>query len=303
MIIKKNDITPERPIIMVLYGTPGTGKTSVATTADEPILIDTDRGYDRAVQRVDTLEANKWQDIDAERETIRGYKTVIVDTAKALLDDYLSVFAVEQNYKLKTNSLKRFGQMADDFKAFVNFLRSNGADIIFICHDKETTEGDIIRHSPDCTGQSKDLLLRISDQVGYISKINGKRMITFEPTDNFVGKNVARLGATEIPECTEPDFQSFMADIIKEVKASIQSKSEAQRKANETLNGLRDRLASAMTEEEIDALLTASQELPQVLKKPFFMEMKDKLADKGFKYDNKTKKFIKDETADKSDAA
>lgn len=303
MIIKKNDITPERPVIMVLYGTPGTGKTSVATTADEPILIDTDRGYDRAVQRVDTLEANKWQDIDAERETIKGYKTVIVDTAKALLDDYLSVFAVEQNYKLKTNTLKRFGQMADDFKTFVNFLRSNGADIIFICHDKETTEGDIIKHSPDCTGQSKDLLLRISDQVGYISKINGKRMITFEPTDNFVGKNVAQLGATEIPECTGPDFQSFMADIIKKVKASIQSKSEAQRKANETLDDLRDRLASAMTEEEIDALQTASQELPQVLKKPFFLEMKDKLAGRGFKYDNKTKKFIKDETADKSDAA
>lgn len=294
-IIKKNDITPERPVILVIYGTPGTGKTSVATTANNPLLIDTDRGYDRAVQRVDTLEAHKWQDIDAERETMKSYKTIIVDTAKAMLDDYLSVFAVEQNYKLKTNSLKRFGQMADDFKSFVNFLRSNGSDIIFICHDKETAEGDVIKHSPDCTGQSKDLLLRIADQVGYISKINGKRTISFEPMDNFVGKNVAGLGALTIPENTDANFSEFMANIIKDVKKSIQNKSEAQRKANEMIANLRDRLDAAMTEEEVDALLTASQELPQALKKPFFDEMKNKLGEKGFTYDAKTKKFTANE--------
>lgn len=295
-IIKKNDITPERPVILVIYGTPGTGKTSVATTANNPLLIDTDRGYDRAVQRVDTLEAHKWQDIDAERETMKSYKTIIVDTAKAMLDDYLSVFAVEQNYKLKTNSLKRFGQMADDFKSFVNFLRSNGSDIIFICHDKETAEGDVIKHSPDCTGQSKDLLLRIADQVGYISKINGKRTISFEPMDNFVGKNVAGLGALTIPENTDANFSEFMANIIKDVKKSIQNKSEAQRKANEMIANLRDRLDAAMTEEEVDALLTASQELPQALKKPFFDEMKNKLGEKGFTYDAKTKIFTANET-------
>ena len=305
-IIKKNDVTPERPVIIVLYGTPGTGKTSVATTSDNPLLIDTDRGYDRAVQRVDTLEAQKWQDITTEYNTIRGYKTVIVDTAKSMLDDYLAIFAVEQNYKLKTNSLKRFGQMADDFKNFVNFLRSNGADIIFICHDKETQEGDIIKHSPDCTGQSKDLLLRIADQVGYISKMNNMRTITFEPIDNFVGKNVAGLASLQIPDSTDKAFATFMAGIIRDVKKSIQSKSEAQRKANETLADLREQLASAMTEEETDALLVASQELPQLLKKPFFEEMKKALAEKGFTYDGKEKKFVinpQDETTDKGDAA
>lgn len=296
-IIKKNDVTPERPIIIVLYGTPGTGKTSVATTAENPLLIDTDRGYDRAVQRVDTLEAHKWQDIDAERETMKDYKTIIVDTAKAMLDDYLSIYAIEQNYKLKTNSLKRFGQMADDFKSFVNFLRSNGSDIIFICHDKETAEGDVIKHSPDCTGQSKDLLLRIADQVGYISKINGKRTISFEPMDNFVGKNVAGLKALVIPDNTDEKFNTFMATIIKDVKASIQNKSEAQRKANEMLAELRNQLDAAMTEEEIAVLLNASQDLPKSLKKPFFDEMKNKLGEKGFSYDSKTKKFIANEAA------
>ena len=32
-IVKKNDVLPERPVVIVLYGVPGSGKTSVATTA------------------------------------------------------------------------------------------------------------------------------------------------------------------------------------------------------------------------------------------------------------------------------
>ncbi len=292
-IIKKNDVTPERPVIIVLYGTPGTGKTSLATTAERPLLIDTDRGYDRAVRRCDTLIANRWEDITAEYETMKGYKTIICDTAKACLDDYLMNYAIQQNYKLKTNSLKRFGQMAEDFKSFVNILRSNESDIVFICHDKETSEGDVIKHSPDCTGQSKDLLLRIADQVGYISKVNGKRTITFEPTDTYIGKNVAQLPMIEIPDVTKNEFSSCMAEIISKVRSSIQNKSEEQRKANERLSELRDQLKSATTYENISELIEGMKELPKILQYPFFEEMKSDLSAKGYSYDKDKKQFVK----------
>lgn len=294
-IIKKNDVTPERPVIIVLYGQPGCGKTSSATTAENPILIDTDRGYDRAVQRIDTLEARSWQDIDSEIQAIKTYKTIIVDTAKAMLDDYLSTYAVEQNYKLKSNSLKRFGQMADDFKMFVNTIRNGGSDIIFICHDKEVQEGDVIKHSPDCTGQSKDLLLRIADQVGYICKVNGKRTIIFEPTDNYIGKNVAQMPPTEIPDNTDEGFNTFMADIIKKVKSSIASKSDAQNEAMKMLAELRESLEAAMTIEEIDFIMGKASSLPQSLKRPFLNEMAEKLKVKGFSFDSKQKKFVRNE--------
>ena len=297
-IIKVNDVTPERPIVIVLYGVPGSGKTSLATTAENPIVIDTDRGYDRAVQRVDTLTAQKWQDIDSERETIKQYKTVVIDTAKAMLDDYLSAYIIEQNYKMKTNALKRFGQMADEFQQFVNFLRSNGSDVIFICHDKETQEGDVVKHAPNCTGQSKDLLIRIADQVGYVSIQNKQRVITFEPLDNYVGKNVAQLDTIAIPNAPSKEFDTCMADIIKNVKSAIQSKSEAQRKAKEHLEELRAKVAEIEKLEDIDSILELSKELPPVMKVPFFTELKKSLADKGFSFDSKTKKFVKDEPSE-----
>lgn len=292
-IIKKNDATPERPVIIVLYGTPGTGKTSVSTTAENPVLIDTDRGFDRAVQRVDTLVATCWDDISKELNTLKDYKTIVIDTAKAMLDDYLSAYAVSKDPKLANNALKRFGRMADDFKLFVNTIRSYGADLIFICHDKEEKDGDNFKHSPDCTGQSKDLLIRIADQVGYVCKENEKRVIKFEPRDNFTGKNVAKLDTKEIPDCTSAEFSTFMGGIISDVKKAIQSNSDAQKEANELLSSLREGLEGALNPEDFDACLEARMQLPAAFRKPFAAEVNKKALAKGFAFDKNENKYVK----------
>lgn len=292
-IIKKDEVMPERPVIITLYGTPGAGKTSTACTSDAPLLIDTDRGASRAIGRVDTLVANNWNDIVSELDSMKNYKTVIVDTVRSVLEDFLVNYVCEKNYKLKTNTLKRFGELADQFKGFVNQLRSYGVDIIFVAHDKETTEGDIVKHSPDCIGQSKDLLLRISDEVGYITMINGARTILWEPTDTTVGKNVAGFGTMPIPNPTDPDYSTFMANIVKDVKMSLVNKSEAQAKANEQLSAIREQLAAAMTDEDIVALMKATKELPKIMQSPFFSEMQKNLSAKGYTFDKDKKLFVK----------
>ena len=283
-ILKKTDVRPERPVIVMLYGVPGCGKTSIATTANNPVIIDTDRGADRAVQVIDTLSAQRWQDILEVAEDLKEYKTIIVDTAKTMLDEFLSVYVCEQNYKLRTNSLKRFGEMASEFSAFVSRLQTFGTDLIFICHDKESQEGDIIKHSPDCTGSSKNYLQQKADQIGYVSSVNGHRTISFQPKDNFVGKDVAGIGSVQIPDYGSEEFDTFMAGIIGRVKKSIQGKSEAQRKASELIASLREQLAAVADDDAAAALLVACKELPAVMKAPFFAEIKKTLAEKGFTY-------------------
>lgn len=293
MIIKKNDVMPERPVILVVYGTPGAGKTSFACTADTPLLIDTDRGFDRACERVDTITAAKWEDIfNAENVQAFGeYKTVIVDTAKACLDDFLAAYVVAQNYKLATNSLKRFGEMADQFKNFVNVLRGKGVDLIFVCHDKETADGDTIKHAPDCTGQSKDLLVRIADEVGYICKQNGKRVITFEPTDTRVGKNVAGLDTLAIPDFGTPEYDSFAATIIRDVKNAIQAKGKAQTEALALLNGAREALAACDTAERANELMGTANSLAKAHQKAFKLQMIETLKERGIEFDAERKEF------------
>ena len=320
-VIRKNDVVKERPVIIVLYGTPGTGKTSLATTAESPLLIDTDRGFDRAVQRPDVVvTASQWEDIYNE-EIIGKYviengvqvwkpglisecKTVVVDTAKAMLDDYLSNYAIKMDYKLEKNTLKRYGLMGDLFKQFVSILRSNNSDIIFICQDKENTDGDITKHSPDCTGQSKDLLIRIADQVGYICKENNNRVIKFEPTDNRVGKNVAEIPDTWIPAYGTPEFETCMADIVKRVKKAIVSKSDAQVQAQKDVDNARKKLASVSTIDEANELIDIAHGLAKIHQKAFMNQMLKELGEKGFVLDKSTKKFVKNEEADsKGDVA
>ena len=295
-ILKKTDVRPLRPIIMVIYGTPGTGKTSLANTSENPLLIDCDRGFDRAANQVDTLTAQTWEDVMNEEPTMNGYKTVIIDTAKSLLDDFLTVYGMKQDYKLAKNKLKLFGYIADEFKAFINRRRAEAADIIFVCHDKETQEGDIIRHSPDCTGQSKDLLLRIADQVGFITMVNGRRTICFDPTDTTIGKNVAQIPPTALPDCNSSEFNHFMADIINNVKRSIQSKTEEQRKALEALEQANIALEAVASVEDANRMIEIKQSLDKVFEKPFKAKMVKVLEEKGFSFDKGTGKFIaKDE--------
>jgi ATP-dependent Lon protease len=292
-IIKKSEVMPERPVIIVLYGTPGTGKTSLANTANNPILIDTDRGSDRASNRVDTLMASKWLDIENEKEAIKAYDTVVVDTAKALLDDYLSDYVVTQNYKLKSNGLKRFGEMAEKFKEFVNFLRQNQSDIIFVCHDKEQTEGDVIKHSPECTGQSKDLLLRIADQVGYVTMVNGQRTIVFDPTDTTIGKNVAQIPPMRIPDVNSVEFPTCMAEIISKVKKSLVGESEAQKEAQEQLDSAREKLKSAKTIDDANELISITKTLPKPMQSAFSKKVVEEMKKLGFVI--KDGKFISNE--------
>ena len=214
-----------------------------------------------------------------------------------MLDDYLNAFAIQQDHKLGTNSLKRYGVMGELFKQFVGILRSNNSDIIFICHDKETQEGDNIKHSPDCTGQSKDLLIRIADQVGYICKENGNRVIKFEPQDNRVGKNVADLQDTWIPVYGTEEFDTCMADIIKKVKKAIVNKSDAQAKAQKAVDDARKKLAAVETVDDANALIEVARGLNKIHQKAFMNQMIKELAVKGIDFDKKGKKFVKHEDA------
>lgn len=292
-IIRKDDVVPQRPVIILIYGEPGSGKTSVANTAESTIMCDCDRGFDRAAVRVDTITASKWEDIINDEGEFKNYKTVSLDTVRSSLDDYLIDYVCRKDYKLKANKQRMYGAIGEEFKAFVNRRRAENNDIIFVAHAAEEKSKDIIRYSPDITGQSKNLLLRIADQVGYIFMENKKRYICFDPSDEYTGKNVAEIPKTEIPDKNSPEFATFMADIIKKVKEGISMKSEAQRKAQEQLDSAREKLKSAKTIDDANELISITKTLPKPMQSAFSKKVVEEMKKLGFVI--KDGKFISNE--------
>lgn len=290
-ILKKTDAFPERATITLLYGIPGVGKTSMAATAKDALLIDCDRGADRAIKRPDTLIASKWEDIISEEASFGEYKTIVIDTAKACLDDFLMVYVCERDYKLRTNKLKAYGAIGDEFKSFVSRLRSLNIDIVIVAHTKEEKDGDTTKFSPDVTGQSKDLLLRISDEVGFITTANNRRTIYWDPTDRTIGKNVARLTVTTIPDADTPEFDGFLARIIDQIKNSIQSRTEDQRAAVEAVEALKNDIDMLETTDNADAILVGINRLSKLQQAGLKSLLLKKSKEKGFEFNKTTKNF------------
>ena len=87
-----------------------------------------------------------------------------------------------------------------------------------------------------------------------------------------------------------------MADIIGNVKRSIQSQTEEQRKAMEALEQANIALESVATVEDANRMIEIKQSLDKVFEKPFKAKMVKVLDEKGFVFDKSTNQFVeKDE--------
>ena len=130
-VLKASDPLPERPVVIALYGEPGSCKTTLGNTASGVLVLDFDRGVSRSAFRQDTVIINSWHDVITEEKagTFKGYQTVVIDTAKAALDDFLMGYVIERDFKLKTNKLRAYGEIGDEFKLFLNNRRNEGLDV------------------------------------------------------------------------------------------------------------------------------------------------------------------------------
>lgn len=291
-IVKANQNFPSRPVVMLVYGVPGVGKTSLANTAENPVLVDCDRGADRAVFRKDTLVCSKWEDITAEKETFKEYKTVIIDTAKACLDDFLADYAMRVDDASKKNKLKLFGYIGDEFKRFVAYLRSINVDLIILAHAAEDKDGDDRIFYPSVTGQSKDLVQRIADQIGFLSYgADNSRVLNFQKNHRIVAKDTARLGNIIIPDANDPAYAAAMANIIAEVKKRIQERTNAQNEALGAIKAAEEAIGAVKDAATADAALAAINACPKADITALKKKLAPRLKELGLKLDKETGKF------------
>jgi len=245
-ITKSADPIRVERLNVCLYAQPGIGKTSLAFTAEDPLLLDFDRGAHRAANRRDIVQVNAWGDVTGiTEEDLAPYKTVIVDTAGRALD-VLSADIIRRNPKMGRGgalTLQGYGQLKSEFVAWLKMINGFGKDVILIAHMDEQRNGDEIIERLDVQGGSKGEIYKAADAMGRISVRDGKRMLNFSPTDAAFGKNPGQLEPLVIPHKDAPEFDGFLAGVVADIKSALNTLTEEQAVAQERLEKLRMALA------------------------------------------------------------
>lgn len=250
-------ITVDR-LNLVIYGPPGLGKSSLAFTAEDPLLLDFDQGAHRAAGRKDSVAVRSWDDVASiTADDLAPFKTVIVDTAGRALD-VLSADIIRGNPKHGRGgalTLQGYGELKARFIAFLKLLNGFGKDVVLIAHMDEQRNGDEVIERLDVQGGSKGEIYKAADAMGRIAMRQGQRVLNFSPSDAAFGKNPGQLDPLTIPHHERPEFAGFLAEVIAQTKAKLNALTEEQREAQERMEKLRVSLADVEDAEGINGLL------------------------------------------------
>jgi len=272
-IIREDEPMGVDTLVVVIYGEPGIGKTSLAFTSDHPLLEDYDDGLKRSVGRKTAVKFDRWTDAaDFHRGAeflALAPRTLIFDTAGTLLDNFMAQYVGTTDAKNIRGggelTLQGYGALKNLFKQFVAEMKGKKINLVFIAHTETMKEGDNVKFRPKMTGGSYDILLAEADMVGYMESKNNKRTISFYPSDRTVGKNTAEFPTIDVPHYTAPEYKTFLADLIEQTKEKMLFINEAQQEAIEKVDRFRGEI-EACTDvfTEMPALLAAINELSPV---------------------------------------
>ena len=180
-------------IIMIISGLPGTGKTTLALSAPDVLLIDTDEGLARVnpAHRRDASVCKTYEEILADIKTAEGqYKTIVIDTCGKLID-YMKDWVVRHPEMFpkgaKTSggiSLQGFGFVKQEFIRLSDELAQK-FNVIYLFHETLTKQDEGGFYELLVEGAARTVVWQPADLGAHLFIMNGKRYLGFTPTEQY----------------------------------------------------------------------------------------------------------------------
>lgn len=309
-------VTPEnmsfdsKKFSMILYGSPGVGKTTLALSAPDPILIDFDRGMSRvkAQHRKPAIFCNTYEEVlnDIQSPAMKDFQTIVVDTGGSFIT-FLQDWAMRSDPKVNRQkngaiSLKGFGAVKQEFVRFTNYVKDTlDKNLIYVFHSMEQTDKDgNVQVRLMCEGAAKNIVWTPCDFGGYVQMVGNQRVVCFTPEQEYFAKGCHGIkGQLVVPELGPNDENNFITKLFDKAKANIAAEAEAYApiKAQyeavmETVRKMVDTVTDAESADKVSADIQALAHASTSLKESSKM-LKDKAASLGLRYSASAKGFIK----------
>lgn len=290
-------------IIMIISGLPGVGKTSLALSAPDVVLIDTDEGIARVKpeHRKDTSICKTYEELLDDIKTFDGkYKTVVIDTGGSLIDmlkDWAMRNEPSATKKSGGFSQQGFGFVKQEFLRLSAELRRN-FNVIYLFHVTKDKQDDAVSYDLVCEGSAKTLVWQPADLGAYMHIINGERYLGFTPTMNYNAKSAYGIkGLIKVPELKEGDQNNFLTKLFERVKDNMVAETAALKTKQEAYQECMKLGLSAIGEiekpEDIENCVLAIKALEHALtsEKELKAAMKERLNELGIVWNQGNKRY------------
>ena len=219
-------------IIMIISGLPGTGKTTLALSAPDVLLIDTDEGMARVnpAHRKDASICKTYEEVLTDIKAAEGiYKTIVIDTCGALIE-YMKDWAMRTDPKASKKdggfSLQGYGTIKTEFLRLSAELRKK-FNVIYLFHENMTKNGDDgVFYDLVVEGSAKVICWQPADLGAHLFIQNGRRYLGFTPTEQYSAKSAYGIkGIIEVPELKEGEPNDFLTKLFAKVRDNLQKES------------------------------------------------------------------------------
>lgn len=311
MIVTPENMTfDNKKFSMILYGSPGVGKTTLALSAPDPVLIDFDRGMSRVrtQHRKTSIFCDTYEDVlaDLQSPAMKDFQTIVVDTGGSFIT-YLQDWAMRADPKVNKQkngaiSLKGFGAVKQEFTRFTGYVKDTlNKNLIYVFHSMEQTDKD---GNPQvrlmCEGAAKNIVWTPCDFGGYVQMIGNQRVVCFTPEQEYFAKGCHGIkGQIAVPELGPNDENNFITKLFDKAKANIAAEAEeyapikeqyerVMETARQMIETVTDAESANKVSADLQALAHASTSKTESAKL-----LKDKAASLGLSYSKSAMGFIK----------
>ncbi len=232
-IVKPTEMNfSNKNIIMIISGLPGTGKTTLALSAPDVLLIDTDEGLARVnpKHRKDASVCKTYEEILADVKAAEGtYKTIVIDTCGALIE-YMKDWAMRTDPKASKKdggfSLQGYGTIKTEFTRLSAELRKK-FNVIFLFHENMTKQDETVFYELVVEGATRTLVYQPADLAAHLFIQNGRRYLGFTPTEQYSAKSAYGIkGLVEVPELKDGDPNDFLTKLFAKVRQNLANESK-----------------------------------------------------------------------------